>query len=31
MKASEVNDFILNNREEIVQEVIIHKIDKMMG
>jgi 5'-3' exonuclease len=31
MKASEVNDFILNNREEIVQEVIIHKIDKMVG
>lgn len=28
MKASEVNDFILNNREETVQEVIIHKIDK---
>lgn len=28
MKASEVNDFILNNREETVQEIIIHKIDK---
>ena len=28
IKASEVNDFILNNREETLQEVIIHKIDK---
>lgn len=26
MKASEVNDFILNNREEVVHESIIHKI-----
>jgi hypothetical protein len=28
MKACEVNDFILSNREEIVHETIIHKIDK---
>ncbi len=28
MKASEVNDFILHNREEVVQESIVHKIDK---
>jgi len=28
MKASELNDFILSNREEVVQESIIHKIDK---
>jgi hypothetical protein len=25
MKASEVNDFILNNREEVVRESIVHK------
>lgn len=28
MKASEVNDFILNNREETVHESIVHKVDK---
>jgi len=28
MKASQLNDFILSNREEVVQESIIHKIDK---
>jgi len=28
MKASEVNDFILNSREEVVHETIVHKIDK---
>jgi hypothetical protein len=28
MKACEINDFIMNSREEIVKEVIIHKIDK---
>lgn len=25
MKATEVNDFILNNREEVIQESIVHK------
>jgi hypothetical protein len=29
MKASEVNDFILNNREDVVHESIVHKIDKI--
>ena len=28
MKATEVNDFILTNREEVVHEVLVHKIDK---
>jgi len=28
MKASQLNDFILSNREEVVQESIVHKIDK---
>jgi 5'-3' exonuclease len=28
MKACEVNDFILNNREEVVHETVVHKIDK---
>jgi hypothetical protein len=28
MKAIELNEFILNNREETVQEMIVHKIDK---
>jgi hypothetical protein len=27
MKASEVNDFIMNNREETVRECIVHKTD----
>ena len=27
MKATEVNDFILTNREETIQEVLVHKID----
>lgn len=27
MKASEVNDFIMNNREEIIRETIVHKTD----
>ena len=29
MKACEINDFIMNSREEVVKEVIIHKFDKM--
>ena len=29
MKACEVNDFILSNREEVTQETIVHKIDKL--
>jgi 5'-3' exonuclease len=29
MKACEVNDFILSNREEVVHETIIHKIDNL--
>ena len=28
MKACEVNDFILSNREEVTHETIVHKIDK---
>jgi 5'-3' exonuclease len=28
MKACEVNDFILSNREEVVHETVVHKIDK---
>ena len=31
MKATEVNDFILNNREEVVHEMLVHKIDKDMA
>lgn len=27
MKATEVNDFIMNNREEVVQEKLVHKED----
>ena len=27
MKAVELNDFILNNREEVIQERLVHKID----
>jgi len=27
--ANEVNNFILNNREEVVKEVIIRKVDKL--
>ena len=29
MKACEVNDFILSNREEVIHETIVHKIDKL--
>ena len=29
LKASEVNDFILNNREEETKEAIIHKINNL--
>lgn len=28
MKACEVNDFILSNREEVVHETVVHKIDR---
>ena len=28
IKAAELNEFIMNNREEVVQEKLVHKIDK---
>ena len=28
LKATDINDFILNNREDIVKETIVRKIDK---
>ena len=28
MKACEINDFIMNSREDVIQESIVHKIDK---
>jgi len=28
MKASEMSDFIQSNREEVIQEKLVHKIDK---